>query len=471
MGAVAVAIVAFFAAFLALNDSTRLVVAPLAAILAIASLFGLLLRRRRYGRLLWFEVGLVYVGVVTIYTVYPLVGYLALGQQYTRFNDLRLQLIAPDAADVGRVGWLYVAHLVTFVCCYVAIRGRLPVAVPRPAPPSISVGVAAVALYLAILGFSIILGWFYDTAAGSYIESYLVARRLPLIVAQAAGHLQGAQYPLVILILVLLFSRWPKSRPVLIAWIVVTAGITALRLGNRTEFVLFGFATAMTYHSLVRPISLRLIAVLALAGLTGFVAFGIARAGIATAAGQPWYLISFASSTEFEVLFGNAVHLDRVVQEPGGIPNLPELFYLSDVLALVPQQLAPYTKFDPASWYVSTFFPEYAAAGGGLAFGVIAESVLTGGWPSAVLRGAILGVLFALIHRAYVRHPNRLWMCAFYIWVTTLSYQAFRASTLYLLVPFVYRFLFALAAVHITATLLDFAARTRRTLTAVRPIA
>lgn len=464
-------ILALLAAILTADENTIFVVGPLIVTLVCALLFVQLLTRRRRGDLLWFEIGLIYVGVVTIYTVYPLVGYLVLEQRYTPLNDLRLQFARPDAATVGRTGWLYVAHLAAFVVCYLGLRGRLPITVPRPSTPRISVGVAAVAFYLAIQAFTIVLGWFYDTSADSYIESYLIARRLPLFVAQIAGHLQGALYPLVIVILVLLFSRYPQSRPILIAWVAATAAVTALRLGNRTELVLFVFAIAVTYHSLVRRISVRVVSMAAVAGLVGFVAFGLVRAGIAGALDQPWYVIPFASSSEFEVLFGNAVHLDRVIAT-GVDLQLPAYFYLGDLLAVLPQQLAPYTKFDPATWYVTTFFPEYAAAGGGLAFGVIAESLLTGGLISAAARGAFLGLLFAGIHRLYVRHPRQLWIFVFYVWMTTLSYQAFRASTLYLLVPFVYRFLVVMFAVRIAAALLDFAARVpRRFLTTVRPIA
>jgi hypothetical protein len=128
---------------------------------------------------------------------------------------------------------------------------------------------------------------------------------------------------------------------------------------------------------------------------------------------------------------------------------------VGDVANLLPQQIAPYEKVDAAVWYVNTYFPEYAATGGGLAFGVIAESVLTGGWPSALLRGVLLGIIFAFVHRLYMRHGDKLAVLVFYVWATTLSYQSLRATTLALLVLFVYRFVPAVAGVTIVAVALE----------------
>jgi hypothetical protein len=239
-----------------------------------------------------------------------------------------------------------------------------------------------------------------------------------------------------------------------------TALTTAARLGSRTEFALLVFATAMIYHSFVRRISTRLTTTAAVLGIMSFVAFGIWRSGLTDVSGRPWYAMPFAHSSEFEVLFTNGLHLDRL-QAQGVDFRLPPAFYFGGLANILPQQLAPYRKFDAPAWYVTTFFPQYAAAGGGLAFGVVAESVLTGGWLSAMARGAFLGVLFAGIHRLYIRRGGSLWVFVFYVWVTTLSYQSVRATTLFLAPLFLYQFLVVVMAVTFTATLLDLATRSR----------
>jgi hypothetical protein len=419
-----------------------------------------MLGHRRRGDIIWCEIGLVYAGAVTLYGAYPLVGFLVLGQSYTPLNDNRLQQMSPAAQEMGRIGWFYAAHLTAFVLGYIAVRGRLPLRTPVPPPPRLSVALAAAGFYVAIQAFSLVVGWFYDTSASTYLESYLIAKRLPLIVAQLLNHLSSAKYPLAIVLQVILFTRYPGSRPILLAWLLFAAGTTAIRLGSRTEFALLAFAAAMVYHSFVRRISTRLITTAAVLGVIAFVAFGIWRSGLTDGGGRPWYATPFTHSSEFEVLFTNGLHLDRL-QQQGVDFGLPPAFYFGGLANILPQQFAPYTKVDAAAWYVSTFFPAYAAAGGGLAFGVVAESLLTGGWWSAMARGAILGVFFAGIHRLYVHRGRSLWVFVFYVWVTTLSYQSVRATTLFLAPLFVYQFIVVMVTVKITETLLNLATRSR----------
>ena len=162
--------------------------------------------------------------------------------------------------------------------------------------------------------------------------------------------------------------------------------------------------------------------------------------------------------SEFELLFGNAIDLGRLLSA-GALQNLPSGFHFADLTSLIPQQLAPFPKVDPAEWYVTTFYPVYAAAGGGLAFGATAEAILTGGWLSAAARGAALGYCFAHVHRFYVRHASSYWVLALYVWTATLCYQSFRNRTFFLLLLFVYRFLPALIGVKVLAAALSRAAR------------
>jgi hypothetical protein len=191
-------------------------------------------------------------------------------------------------------------------------------------------------------------------------------------------------------------------------------------------------------------------------GLTGFIAFGVLR-NASVADGHSWFN-PFVYASEFEILMGNALDLAHK-QSTGSLGMLPEGFHFADLTGLVPQQLAPFPKVDPADWYVNTFYPVYASQGGGLAFGTISEAVLTGGWVSAAARGAALGFCFAEVHRFYMRRSSHYWVLAFYVWLATLSYQSFRNRTFVLLLLFVYRFLPVMIAVKVLVTVLNRAAR------------
>jgi hypothetical protein len=451
------ALVTVLATFVATTTTKTLpVTTPLSIALLISTLFYWVLWRRCRRVVPWFELGAVYVAALTLYTVYPLLGFLAIGGRYAITNDIRLYLSQPSADQVSAIAWLYVFHLGAFVVAYLVVRGRLPL-IKRPLRvPSLGVFIAVGALYLIIQGFTIFVGLFYDTSASTYLETYLVYRRLPLILAQAFNHLNGMKHALAMVLLAALFSRYPRTRSVIIWWIVVTALITVTRLASRTDLVLLILGSAMMYQLIVRPLSLRFVLAIAFVGLTGFIAFGVLRNATLPVGHSRFNPFEYAS--EFEILMGNALDLAQK-QSTGSLGVLPDGFHWADLTGLVPQQLAPFQKVDPADWYVNTFYPAYAAAGGGLAFGTIAEAVLTGGWVSAAARGAALGFCFAEIHRFYMRHSSHYWVLAFYVWLATLSYQSFRNRTFVLLLLFVYRFLPVMITVKVLVTVLNRAAR------------
>jgi oligosaccharide repeat unit polymerase len=432
-------------------------IAPLTVQLAACGALVASLWRRRGGWLPWFEIGAVYSTIVLLYGVYPLVKFLVLGEHYfAPQNDSRWSVLRPSPDEVAAVAWFYAAHLVGFALAYLTARGRLPLTVPEVRPPSTPVIMAALAGYLLIQGFWMFLGLFYDTSSSSYVASYLVVQRLPLVLAQLLNHLNGAKYPLELVILVGLFAKHSTRKPLIVGWIAFVAILTFVRLGSRTELALLVMSAGMMYHMLVRPIRPAIIASGVVAGVVAFALLGMARGGWSYGGGLGMNPLLYPS--EFDVLFGNAVELYRASVH-GSLNDVPTVLYFADFAALLPQQVAPFQKVDPAMWYVTTFYPEYASWGGGLAFGTMAEAALTGGWPSAAVRGVVLGLCFAGVHRLYTRHSNNYWAVVFYVWMTTLSYQSFRATTLYFLVLFVFRFLPVVLAVKIAAAVLNRAAR------------
>ncbi len=130
------------------------------------------------------------------------------------------------------------------------------------------------------------------------------------------------------------------------------------------------------------------------------------------------------------------------------------MIYFGDLLALVPQQVLGVEKFSVATWYVTTYYPEFADAGGGLAFGAIAESLAGAGVIDLVWRAALVGFIFGVVHRHVTLRPVSTWRIAVYVWLVCFSYQAFRASTLALLPVVFFRILPAIGLIVVIAALL-----------------
>jgi hypothetical protein len=426
-------------AVLAVSDAALPVVLPILAMLAVIGVAVIVLWDRRAGTPSLFEIGTVYMAVVGVYTLFPLLGFLVNGLRYTPFNDSRLFAAQPRPEDLGVVAWYHVAHAASFLVGYVLVRGRRTgegVRSPRVSRPTL---VAAVFLYVAIVGFFTFLRLLFDLSSTTYIESFLVTRRLPLILAQLVNHLEGVLFPLELVLLAALFADYRRYRLLIGGWLVMLGMSTFGQLWSRTALMHLLLAVVLMYHRAVRPIRVGMLGVIVVLALASFNWLGTLRAGVFDSSDAATVNPIFGYSSEFEVIFANAYDLKRRLRDVEA-PDPPASIYFSEVLALIPQQVSPFIKVDPGAWYANTFYPAYAEAGGAFAFGAIAQAVLGGGWTPLVARGVMLGLLLGLLHRYWVRHATNTWAFICYIWATVLVYQSFRNVAFSLLALFVYRF-------------------------------
>ena len=73
--------------------------------------------------------------------------------------------------------------------------------------------------------------------------------------------------------------------------------------------------------------------------------------------------------------------------------------YVSGLTAAIPSQVLPFEKIDRPAWYLSTFYPIFGDAGGGFACGAISQALVGFGLIELVLRGALVGFVFARVQR------------------------------------------------------------------------
>jgi hypothetical protein len=410
-------------------DNMRVVLAPMIAGVVIAiGFFSYLSARSAVAPIA--EIGVTFVAAVTVYLAVPLAVYLALGQVYTPLNDNRLYQIQPDAAEVAGVGWLYVAFLGSFAAVYLLVRGRAEPVRGRPA----SVGGERVA-FMVSLFFVFSLLFFVFVAPHSsqgYAGGYAAVAALPLAIRQFLKLWEGWSVIITLAVRVWLFQDFSRKKWIIAAWLLYDVLVVALSLGSRTAAAISLVSSVMLYHLYVRPVRVRTAVAGVFLGLTGFLALGLVRAYGGFGGFGGGQLGVGNAGGEFEVLFGNVIDIQHRIAS-GEISSLPWSLHLADILAPFPSQVLPFQKYDPAAWYVNTFYPEAAESGAGLAFGVIAQGAIGLRWIELVIRGALLGYAFGALHRYFSRNSNRFWVVVLYLWLTVWCYQSFRNQSFILL--------------------------------------
>ena len=375
------------------------------------------------------EIGAYYVAAIMLYALIPLLGYLFRGMTFTVYNDPRLSRYHPSPADMGTLGWLHAAYLLAFAVTYLWVRGRrllYPVQLSSPAAGTFKVAlIAGSAMQIFLYVYSL----FYGVQGETYVEqvkaSAAMAATVPLWLLQVASHMSQAVLTLKMLILVLLFMDYRRYRIAIWIWLTVETVLSVSRLGARSPLVFLLITTVFLYHRQARPLRFWRAGLLLVAGLAAYQSFGLVRSFGSFDIGAVNIL---TGPGEFESHLGTGFDVMRR-KNLGSLPPVPIQVYFADFLALIPSQVLPFPKWTGASWYLDVL--KMKNLGYGFTFGSIAEAAIGFGWPDLMLRGALLGVIFALMHRFYIRRSDSFWVTALYIYLVVNSYNSFRSSTFY----------------------------------------
>lgn len=402
----------------------------------------------RDGRLPLFDAG-VFCGVVTVlYAVVPLLQYYLSGMTFTILSDNRMLQHSPSPDEMGGFAWRYVLYLICYVWAYVLFRGKDVTRGKELEDPDKATRIATTVLFVFLFGFfflvQLLFGIRYATSYANLEGSFQMFLGLPLIVRQILHYLQGMLFIFKLGLMVLVVHRYHVRfwRIFLWGWMAAEVLLAVFLMGARTEMALTLLAAAFMYHRLVRPIKMK---TLAPAGIVFFI--GISLMGVFRLSGMEGmeYLQSmdpaeapiFSTANEFSGNFGTAYDIYKM-KEAGGL-EVPWQIYVSDLLALVPQQLLPFDKVEPSQWYLELV--GLKGTGVGFMFGVIAQGIVGLDWLEIAFRGALLGFILACIHRWYARRKVDYFVTLFYLWLCLKVYYTIRSTTFYPVVWMVYEFL------------------------------
>jgi len=446
--------------------AARPVVLPLAAIVCVAAA-AVLHVHRIDGQLPVFDVGVLTILITALYSAVPLLGFWLAGLQWTPLTYLPLYLWNPGPAEVGAFSSRHVVYLCSFAAAYLVGRGRTPIQ-SRPLPELRRTRVAAILLcgmgaFLYLAALEATYGYNYDpsyrglTSRGA-LESL---ERMPYIVRQVSHNVFAIYLLLKCCLLAWLISRWHdwRYRLVLFVWLGLEGVSTVVKMGARTFFAMLVVASVLLYHRLVRPLTLTLAAVLATLLLGGLLLYGVARDLAAPGGGSGLETIAssrssrWATMNEFQALYGIAYDL-HARKQLGQLGPIPATLYVTEFSQLFPSQILPFKKADPCLGY-----PVVDGIGVGCMLGVIAQAVVGLEWLELFIRGVVLGLLLAMIHRWYAARQDGYWATLLYLCLCLWCYYTFRGSTFFIAYYVVYRFVPLIVAVTVVEWLVRRAAR------------
>ncbi|HEY6140695.1 MAG TPA: hypothetical protein VI670_23320 [Thermoanaerobaculia bacterium] len=444
------------------SDDQRALAAPM-LLLGELALFYVTVLWKRDGRPPVFEAGTLAVLATAVYGMIPLAGFLMMHGDWERYSDLRLQQYAFDPFVLGRFGWGYVIYAAAFVATYLVVRGRAAVkttAFDVPRPQLIE---AIVIVFGAVYAFVVAVAAVYDLRMDiSYTPEELQTRmemlsRMPYIVRQVSENVTLMLLLLKQAVVILLLSQWRKRwcRAVLIVWLAYEVSTVVFHLGARTTVVLILMSAGLLYHRLVRPVRFRTFVLVGALLLAMFLVAGALR-NLGHEAEQPKNVLTTAN--EFQALYATAFDLQEK-KNNGSLPPVPWQIYAADFYLEIPSQLLPFEKIDPANWYIQII--GQAGYSTGFMFGVMSQAAVGLGWPELALRGFVLALFLALLHRWYVRRATHFWPTLFYLFVAVWIYSTMRASTFWFVYYIVYRFLPVLLATKFVEMVLSRVRRRR----------
>jgi len=308
-----------------------------------------------------------------------------------------------------------------------------------------------VALLVAIKVTLLLVRGVLDVQTGEdYQATYVELQNQPLIIQQLVGILAASELAVAILAVVVVIARSPRLHGFVAIFVVGQIVLAIVTGGSRSA----AFSCALAYV-VARSIYDRRFRFLSIAvsGALGVLLFLVAGA-LRQSKVEPGDIsgLYLLQGGEFLSVFYNSLDLHHRLQDFDST-ILRVGMYLVDILRFIPRQFVGDFKIDPAAFYVATFYPEASEAGGGLAFGAIAESTIGFGPIEALVRGALIGYLYAVLRNVCLRSHLSVLRAFIYTWFVVLSYQAIRDTTFSVFARFFFQVVPVLAVVWMTGSL------------------
>jgi hypothetical protein len=389
----------------------------------------------------FYDMGMLCALVTLIYAVYPLVNYWVGGLQFGSLSDSRLHSYDITPFELGFFHLRHVLYLFSFVVIYSVFRGRGAIEVANVSTPNRTTRQVIILFFLILTGYFLFFGLLTadhyssndnpPTHGNRIAIGVSVASNMPLLLLQITAKLAGILFVFKLAFLLIVVSRCRQRKwlIILLLWIAAEIVQTVYIKGSRTGLVLFLIATALLYHRMVKPLSIKFLITSGASLFIFFIFFGLYRAYIDFTSFEAALSHAnagiFSGNNEFQTLLGTAYD---VFQRKIAGADLPWYLYINDFITILPpQQLMPFEKVTASEWYLREI--GISGTGQGLMWGVITQSIVGLDWIELALRGGILGYILARFHRWYLKHQSGFLETLLYTFFCLKVYYTFRETT------------------------------------------
>jgi hypothetical protein len=386
-----------------------------------------------------FHVGLFAAGTALVYITLPPLFFVLSGLEWTDTSDGRLQLLHTNEVGVSGYAWRGALYLSGFCLTYVLVIWNLR-------RPEAIVLLPTTRKDIAICGCIIVACFAYQTGvefaygvslsqSNADLAADPATRHLPLAVGQLTHNILAIQRIAELALIIALVGLWKKkwARLTLVILLLSELFFTLNLSGSRTHFAVLLLGTLLSFHKLVRPIGMPVLAACGILFLSLLLGYGYFRSHSDS--------IDFSTANEFQVLMATALHVRVLIES--GLTAPPQVSW-SEVLMLVPQQLLPIEKIDPSNWYL--LVSGFGDSGSGFMFGVQSQAEIGWGNFELFVRGVVLALVLGVLHRKYSKRPLSFLLLVSYIWLLTTIYYSYRAGTFYWVTFVVFRLLIFIGA-------------------------
>jgi oligosaccharide repeat unit polymerase len=283
---------------------------------------------------------------------------------------------------------------------------------------------------LVFIIIKVILSYFGVGDTGDYSGQYIERKSIPQVIRQLLNVLSSLQWMFLYVLAASSFysSSHKQKKSMRYLWIAVLIFIGDMLLTHsRSQFVTLTLVLIAAYTLYMRPVGLKKETTIAFLFVLILGVFSFLRETSTGISDIDW--LSVLVPSEFASIYRNAMHL-MTLQGTTEFVHSPGNSYLQSLIAFVPKQINE-GKWDLATWYVGEYFPDHAAIGGGLAFGIVPEAIVNWGLSSIVFQAFIVAMIFRIAYfSAYKRRDSSPGlMVMFYLYCYSQIYPLIRSDS------------------------------------------